>query len=125
MRRTKPPHTEPFTDTLTLQQEHDLLEMFWDSMRREPGHPDRKQTGIGSKTKEGLLRTIETMAEPKTKKFYFLAFIDGQFTQHGPFTTAEERATAAHAITKESDDVDVYTFSAFTDIEFDYLPEAE
>jgi hypothetical protein len=36
-----------------------LLGLLWDSLKRDPDHKDRRQTGFGTKTKEGLVACIE------------------------------------------------------------------
>lgn len=46
-------------DDKTLEAlEAKVTEVFWDYLKRDPEHKDRRQTGWGTKTKEGLARTI-------------------------------------------------------------------
>jgi len=40
-----------------------LIELLWDSLKRDPNHNDRRQTGWGSKTKVGLIRCIFKVEE--------------------------------------------------------------
>jgi hypothetical protein len=42
----------------TPKQEEMVIEMLWDSLRRDPEYRDRRQTGWGTKTKEGLIACI-------------------------------------------------------------------
>ena len=35
-----------------------IVELLWNSLKRVPNHPDRRQTGVGSKTKQGLIASI-------------------------------------------------------------------
>jgi uncharacterized protein YjdB len=44
---------------LTDAQRNDLIDLLWASMRTDPAHRDRKQTGWGTKTQHGLLACIE------------------------------------------------------------------
>jgi hypothetical protein len=37
---------------------HPLVELLWNSMKRDPQHKDRVQTGYGTKTKQGLVLSI-------------------------------------------------------------------
>ena len=39
--------------------EHDIEELLWETLRREPGYPDRRKTGWGSKTLKGLVASIK------------------------------------------------------------------
>ena len=44
---------------MTQGQESQILELLWDSMKRDPEHKDRVRTGWGTKTKTGLVACIE------------------------------------------------------------------
>ena len=46
---------------LTVRQEKELLLFLWDYMLQDCEHKDRVYTGYGSKTREGLLRSIESL----------------------------------------------------------------
>lgn len=51
--------TEPaFTAT-----EQDIIDAFWDSLPKVPGHSDRRMTGWGSKTKIGLIATVKRLGK--------------------------------------------------------------
>ena len=41
-----------------LNTEEKILELLWDSLKRDPEHKDRRQTGWGTKTKQGLCACI-------------------------------------------------------------------
>lgn len=36
-----------------------VAEILWDSLKHDPEHADRRQTGVGTKTKIGLAATLE------------------------------------------------------------------
>ena len=38
-----------------------LVDLLWDSMKKDPDHKDRVRTSYGTKTKYGLARTIEAI----------------------------------------------------------------
>lgn len=40
-----------------------LVDLLWDHMKRESGQPDRRQTSWGSKTKDGLVASIERICQ--------------------------------------------------------------
>lgn len=44
------------------EQKARIIELLWDSLRRDPEHEDRRQTGWGTKTKEGLIACIDRIA---------------------------------------------------------------
>lgn len=48
-------------DGLDAHQQEQLLGLLWESMKRDPEHKDRVRTGWGTKTKEGLLRSINAI----------------------------------------------------------------
>ena len=50
-------------DNVTTQQ-NDLINLLWDSLKRSPGHHDRRMTAWGSKTKLGLVACIERIYTP-------------------------------------------------------------
>lgn len=62
-RRTCTPYDGRFT---TAQQEA-LLDFLWSSLRPVPG-VDQVHTGYDTKTKTGVLRVIERIVFPPTKK---------------------------------------------------------
>ena len=41
--------------------EHQIIELLWDSLKRDPEHKDRRQTGWGTKTKLGLVACLHTI----------------------------------------------------------------
>lgn len=45
---------EPLT-----KRDSEALELLWDSLKRDPEHKDRRQTGWGTKTKVGLLACLD------------------------------------------------------------------
>ena len=44
---------------MTADQKTQLLGLLWASMKRDPDHKDRVQTGWGTKTQDGLAACIE------------------------------------------------------------------
>lgn len=40
-------------------KENELIPLLWDYLKRDPEHKDRRQTGWGTKTKQGLVASIE------------------------------------------------------------------
>lgn len=43
---------------MNAYETHPLVELLWNSMKRDPQHKDRVQTGYGTKTKQGLVLSI-------------------------------------------------------------------
>jgi len=43
---------------MTEYQNDQLITLLWDSMKKDPEHKDRRQTGWGTKTKEGLCACV-------------------------------------------------------------------
>jgi hypothetical protein len=41
------------------EREQAIIDLLWDSLKRDPEHKDRRQTGWGTKTKTGLIACIE------------------------------------------------------------------
>ena len=39
--------------------EQKVIDLLWDSLKRDPEHKDRRVTGWGTKTKQGLVACIE------------------------------------------------------------------
>lgn len=54
----------PYDGKLSEKQQGELLDVFWDYMKRDPGY-DRVKTGWGTKTKTGLLYVIERIVLDK------------------------------------------------------------
>ena len=50
-------------DNFTAQQ-NELLNLLWDSLKRQPGRPDVRVTSWGTKTKRGLLACVERIYTP-------------------------------------------------------------
>ncbi len=48
--------TQTFTAT-----EQNALDLLWESLKRDPDHADRKQTGYGTKTQTGLLACLRAI----------------------------------------------------------------
>lgn len=48
-----------FTDL----QNKAVVNLLWDSLKRDPEHTDRRETGWGTKTKEGLAACVERIAD--------------------------------------------------------------
>lgn len=48
---------------MTNEQKVAILDLLWDTLRNDPEHKDRKQTGWGTKTKAGLILCIERICE--------------------------------------------------------------
>ena len=44
-----------------IYTDEDIAEVFWNCLRRVPGHKDRRETGYGTKTKQGLAATIRRL----------------------------------------------------------------
>lgn len=40
------------------KQQDAVIELLWDSLKRDPEHKDRRKTGYGTKTKEGLIACL-------------------------------------------------------------------
>ena len=51
---------------MTPEQESKLIELLWEYMHVDPKHDDRVFTGWGTKTKEGLIASIESIL-PKSQ----------------------------------------------------------
>ncbi len=49
--------------TFNAAQETAVIALLWDSLKRDPEHPDRRKTGWGTKTKIGLVACIERIAK--------------------------------------------------------------
>ncbi len=47
--------------------EQELVNLLWDSLKRDPENKDRRKTGYGTKTKVGLVNTIAWILD-KTKE---------------------------------------------------------
>ena len=51
------------------KQRAQIIHLLWSSMKRDPEHKDRVQTGYGTKTQEGLIACIEgVMGEGESDK---------------------------------------------------------
>jgi len=50
------------------KQRDAIYELLWDYLKRDYEHSDRKQTGWGTKTFEGLVACIERIAEEDNLK---------------------------------------------------------
>ena len=46
---------------MTLEQEDQIIVFLWDSLKRDPEHKDRRQTGWGTYTKKGLLACLDRL----------------------------------------------------------------
>jgi hypothetical protein len=42
-----------------VNKDEAILELLWDSLKRDPEHKDRRQTGWGTKTKIGLITSLD------------------------------------------------------------------
>ena len=47
------------------KQKQDIKELLWDYLSKDKEHKDRRQTGWGTKTEEGLIACIENIMEEK------------------------------------------------------------
>jgi len=47
--------------TFTQEQRDKIIALLWDSLKRDPEHHDRKQTGWGTKTQKGLIACLESI----------------------------------------------------------------
>ncbi len=47
---------------MTDLQNQAVVDLLWDYLKRDPEHKDRKQTGWGTKTQEGLCACVERIA---------------------------------------------------------------
>lgn len=45
-----------------------IAEILWDVLPKDPDHEDRRQTSVGTKTKLGLRRTLESIILERAKK---------------------------------------------------------
>ena len=41
--------------------ERDIVDWFWDCLKRSPGHSDRRMTAWGDKTRYGLVLTVRRL----------------------------------------------------------------
>jgi hypothetical protein len=48
------------------KREQEICDLLWDSLARDPEHPDRRCTGWGTKTKKGLVACLERIFEVKS-----------------------------------------------------------
>ena len=53
-------------------KQSELLQLLWEYMRKDREHPGRVHTGYGTKTKEGLLRSINTIMTEDDKGYVHL-----------------------------------------------------
>lgn len=44
-----------------------IIELLWDSLKRDPENKDRRQTGWGTKTKTGLVACLDRIYEPEAR----------------------------------------------------------
>lgn len=44
---------------ILTNKEVEVFELLWDSLKRDPEHKDRRQTGWGTKTKVGLMACLD------------------------------------------------------------------
>ena len=40
-----------------------VVELLWDSLKKDPEHKDRRKTGYGTKTQDGLVASIEEITK--------------------------------------------------------------
>ena len=50
-------------DVELTERQQAIVDMLWDSMKRDTEHKDRRVTSWGTKTKLGLARSIESLFE--------------------------------------------------------------
>ena len=43
------------------QKAQKIVELLWDSLKRDPEHKDRRQTGWGTKTQVGLVACLDSI----------------------------------------------------------------
>lgn len=48
---------------MTTAQMNAIIDLLWDSLPDDPEHSDRKQTGWGTKTRQGLIACIKRIAK--------------------------------------------------------------
>lgn len=48
---------------MNQKQEEQIIALLWESLKRDPEHKDRRQTGWGTKTKVGLIACIRRILE--------------------------------------------------------------
>ena len=53
----------PMTKVITDNQRKQFEELLWEHLKHDPSHADRRQTGWGTKTKDGLIACIERIIE--------------------------------------------------------------
>lgn len=54
--------------TLSQPQRDELIELLWESLKRDREHTDRRQTGWGTKTKLGLIACVERIVNDDLPK---------------------------------------------------------
>lgn len=48
---------------MTKAQQDAIIALLWESLKRDSEHKDRRQTGWGTKTKQGLIACVERIAK--------------------------------------------------------------
>lgn len=48
-------------DTSPKLEGEGVIDLLWDSLKRDPEHADRRQTGWGTKTKVGLIACVHRL----------------------------------------------------------------
>lgn len=49
--------------SFSLAQKLAVIDLLWDCMKRDPEHKDRRKTGWGTKTADGIVMCIERIAK--------------------------------------------------------------
>jgi hypothetical protein len=53
------PEVDAYTGEPFTKREQALIDLLWDYLKKDPEHKDRRQTGIGTKTKRGVVASID------------------------------------------------------------------
>lgn len=48
------------------EQQKMIVDLLWDSLKRDPEHKDRRQTGWGTKTQQGLIACLDRIYHGET-----------------------------------------------------------
>lgn len=63
MPRTREENAADLASEQAAAENHPLIELLWDYMKRDPEHRDRVRTAWGTKTKQGLVASIKRIME--------------------------------------------------------------
>lgn len=90
----------PYTGSLSPEQQARLLALLWSSLKKVSG-VDRVETGEGTKTKTGLLRTLESILLPNRADFQIRYEDDYGEESVENFTTEQDAVTRYEKVIEE------------------------